>query len=130
MWCIPHLLWGNEMSNNIIGHIATILVSKFLAKEVISQVASRCPEVIASRSRGETRFLAFAKAAGDRVDGAIGRLAVLAGRPGYANTQENMDELRAAIDKEVELIVDSGLAAFNNTPQCPQAEPRPGQPAH
>lgn len=118
------------MSNNIIGHISGMIVSKILAHMVISQAASRCPEIIESRSRGETRFLAFAKAAGDRVDGAIDRLAVLAGRLGHVDAQENIDELRTAIDKEVKLIVDSGLAAFNSTPQCFQAEPGPGQPAH
>ena len=41
-----------------------------------------------------------------------------------------MDEFRTAINKEVELMVDAGLAAFNNTPQYFQVEPMPGQPAH
>ena len=41
-----------------------------------------------------------------------------------------MDEFRAAIDKEVKLMVDAGLAAFNNAPQYFQEEPGPGQPVH
>ena len=46
------------------------------------------------------------------MDGAIDRLAVLAGRLGHVNTQENMNEFRTAIDKEVKLMVDAGLAAL------------------
>ena len=130
MWCIPHLLWGNEMDRNIVGHIVVALMSKFLAKAVIQQAASRHPEIIESRDQGETRFLAFATVTANEVDGVINRLGVLADRLGNVNTQENMDEFRTAVDKEVKLMVDAGLAAFNNIPQCSQVEPRPGQPAH
>ena len=118
------------MSNNIMGHINVMIMSKVLAQAVISQAASRCPEIIESRDQGETRFLAFATVTANEVDGVINRLGVLADRLGRVKTQENMNELRIAIDKEVKLMVDAGLAAFNSAPQCFQAEPMPGQPAH
>ena len=132
MWCIPHLLWGNEMRNGyeFVDRIGAVVLSKVLAHMVIQEAASRHPEIIESRDQGEARFLLFARAAGDRADGAIDRLAVLAGRLSHVDTQENMNEFRTAIDKEVKLMVDAGLAAFNNTLQYPPAEPRPGQPAH
>ena len=118
------------MSNNIMGHISGMVMSKVLAQAVISQAASRCPEIIESRDQNETRFLAFATASSDKVDGAIERLGVLADRLGHVNTQENMGEFRVAVDKEVKLMVDAGLAAFNNTPQYLRVEPRPGQAVH
>ena len=135
MWCIPHLLWGNEMGNEMgnefVDRIGIVVLSKVLALMVIQEAASRHPEIIdESRDQGGARFLFFAKAAGDRVDGAIDRLTVLAGRLGHVKTQENMNEFRTAIDKEVKLMVDAGLAAFNSAPQCFQVEPRPSQPAH
>lgn len=112
------------------GHISGMVMSKVLAQAVISQAASRCPEIIESRDQGEARFLAFATATANEFDVAIDRLGVLADRLGHINTQENMDEFRAAIDKEVKLMVDAGLAAFNNASQCLQMGPRPDQPIH
>lgn len=123
MWCIPHLLWGNEMDRNIVGHIVVALMSKFLAKAVIQQAASRHPEIIESRDRGEARFLAFIAASAGKVYEAIERL-------GSIDAQGNMDGFKAAIDKEVELLIDAGLVAFNNAPPEGIVEPMPGQPAH
>ena len=118
------------MGNSFALRISTMILSNILAQAVISQAASRCPEVIESRDQGEMRFLAFAMAIANEMDETIDRLGVLADRPGNVNTQENMDEFRTAVDKEVKLMVDAGLAAFNNAPQYFQAEPRPGQPVH
>lgn len=118
------------MGNEFVDRIGIVVLSKALAHMVIQEAASRHPEIIESRDQGGARFLFFAKAAGDRVDGAIDRLTVLADRLGHVKTQENMNEFRTVIDKEVKLMVDAGLAAFNNIPQCSQVEPRPDQPAH
>ena len=118
------------MGNSFALRISTMILSNILAQAVISQAASRCPEIIESRDQNETRFLAFATASSDKVDGAIERLGVLADRLGHVNTQENMGEFRVAVDKEVKLMVDAGLAAFNNTPQYLRVEPRPGQAVH
>ncbi len=111
------------MDRDIVGHIAVALMSKFLAKAVIQQTASRHPEIIESRNRDEARFLAFIEASAGKIHEAIERLSSI-------GTQENMDEFKAAVDKEVELLVDAGLVAFNNAPQCLQAEPMPGRPVH
>lgn len=114
----------------MIGHISGMAMFTILAQAVILQAESRCPEIIESRDQGEMRFLAFAMAIANEMDETIDRLGVLADRPGNVNTQENMDEFRTAVDKEVKLMVYAGLAAFNNTPQYFQVEPRPGQAVH
>lgn len=111
------------MDRNIVGHIVVALMSKFLAKAVIQQAASRHPEIIESRDRGEARFLAFIAASAGKVYEAIERL-------GSIDAQGNMDGFKAAIDKEVELLIDAGLVAFNNAPPEGIVEPMPGQPAH
>jgi len=118
------------MRNEFVDRIGIVVLSKVLAHMVIQEAASRHPEIIESRDQGGARFLFFAKAAGDRVNEAITRLRREVGRLGHIDTQENMNEFRTAIDKEVELMVDAGLAAFNSAPQCFQVEPRPGQPAN
>lgn len=123
MWCIPHLLWGNEMRNKFVNHINAVVISKFLAKAVIQQAASRHPEIIESRDRGEARFLAFVAASARKVYEAIERI-------GSIDAQGNMDGFKAAIDKEVELLIDAGLVAFNNAPPEGIVEPMPGQPVH
>lgn len=114
------------MRNEFVDRIGVVVLSKVLAHMVIQQAASRHPEIIESRDQGGARFLFFVKAAGDKVDEAITNLRRVTDRLGHLDTQENMSEFRTAIDKEVKIMVDAGMAAFNNTPQHPQVEPRPG----
>lgn len=51
MWCIPHLLRGNDMKNEVMPNISGMIMSKVLAQAVISQAASRCPTHQVSRPR-------------------------------------------------------------------------------
>ncbi len=116
--------------NNPFDDIGAAVLSGILARAVMSLATKKCPEIIESRDQGEARFLAFVMATANEIDVAIDRLGVLADRLGHINTQENMDEFRTAIDKEMKLMVDAGLAAFNNASQCLQMGPKPDQPIH
>lgn len=109
------------MSNNPFDGISTAILSNILAQAVMSLAAKECPEIVKSRSNNEHRFLAFAVASAKSVDDAIGRLNVEVDRLGHVNTEENLQEFRVAIDKEVKVMVDAGLAVFRVFPVFSQA---------
>ena len=104
------------MSNNPFDGISTVILSGILARAVMSQAVRECPEIVESRNNNEHRFLTFAVASAKNVDDAIDRLNKEADRLGHVDTDENLEEFRVAIDKEVKVMVDAGLAAFRAFP--------------
>lgn len=104
------------MSNNPFDGISAAILSGILARAVMSQAARECPEIIESRNNNEHRFLAFVVASAKSVDDAIDRLNKEADRLGHVDTDENLEEFRVAIDREVKAMVDAGLAAFRAFP--------------
>lgn len=104
--------------NNPFDGISTAILANILAQAVLSQAARECPEIVDSRSNNEPRFLAFASASTKIVD-----------RLGHVDTEENLQEFRVAIDKEVKVMVDAGLAAFRAFPVFFQVV-APGQHVH
>lgn len=118
------------MNNPFDGINTAILANiNILAQAVLSQAARECPEIVDSRSNNEPRFLAFALASAKIVDGTIDRLNAEADRLGHVDTEENLQEFRVAIDKEVKVMVDAGLAAFRAFPVFFQVV-APGQHVH
>ena len=107
--------------NNPFDDIGAAVLSGILARAVMSLATKKCPEIVESRNNEELRFLAFAVAAAKSVDDAIGRLNVEVDRLGHVNTEENLQEFRVAIDKEVKVMVDAGLAVFRVFPVFFQA---------
>ena len=104
------------MNSNPFDGISTAILSSILARAVMSQAARECPEIVESRSNNEHRFLAFAVASAKSVDDAIDRLSKEKDRLGHVDTEKNMGEFRVAIDREVKVMVDAGLAAFRDFP--------------
>lgn len=104
------------MSNNPFDGISTAILSSILARAVMTQAVMECPEIVESRSNNEHRFLAFVVATAKNVDDAIDRLNKEADRLGHVDTDENLEEFRVAIDKEVKVMADAGLAAFRAFP--------------
>ena len=104
------------MSNNPFDGTSTAILSSVLARAVMSQAARECPEIVESRNSKEHRFLAFAAAAAKNVGDAVDRLSEEADRLGHVDTDENLEEFKVAIDKEVKVMVDAGLAAFRAFP--------------
>lgn len=115
--------------NNPFDGIGTAILANILAQAVLSQAARECPEIVDSRSNNEPRFLAFASALTKIVGGTIDRLNAEADRLGHVDTEENLQEFRVAIDKEVKVMVDAGLAAFRAFPVFFQVV-APGQHVH
>lgn len=109
------------MSNNPFDGISTAILSSILARAVMSLATKKCPEIVESRNNEELRFLAFAVASAKNVDDAVDRLNKEADRLGHVDTDENLEEFRVAIDKEVKVMVDAGLAAFRAFPVFFQA---------
>jgi len=107
--------------NNPFDDIGAAVLSGILARAVMSLATKKCPEIVESRNNEELRFLAFAVASAESVDDAIGRLNVEVDRLGHLNTEENLQEFRVAIDKEVKVMVDAGLAVFRVFPAFFQA---------
>ena len=107
--------------NNPFDDIGAAALSGILARAVMSLATKKCPEIVESRNNEELRFLAFAVASAKSVDDAIGRLNVEVDRLGHVNTEENLQEFRVAIDKEVKAVVDAGLAVFRVFPVFFQA---------
>jgi len=107
--------------NNPFDDIGAAVLSGILARAVMSLATKKCPEIVESRNNEELRFLAFAVASAKNVDDAIDRLNKEADRLGHVDTDENLEEFRVAIDKEVKVMVDAGLAAFRAFPVLFQA---------